>query len=144
MALIKALIDTNIVLDALLCRLPFYDNARDILTLTEQHQITGCISSSAVTDIFYLINKEVKNTSVVYHAIEGLTQICTVIPVFDTTIRGALALRWKDFEDAVQYTAALENDVTRIVTRNASDYEAAGIAVSPPEFLSFVHGTQKP
>jgi len=135
MALLKPLVDTNVILDALLVRTPFYDNAKDILTLVEHQKVAGCISASAATDIFYIVNKEIKNKERVYSAIDGLTKIFTVIPVYDTTIRAALAFRWKDFEDAVQYAAALENGVTHIVTRNAADYEAGALAVNPADFL---------
>jgi len=50
----KVLVDTNIVLDVLLHRNPFFDCSRVVFELVEQKRIIGCISSSAFTDIFYL------------------------------------------------------------------------------------------
>jgi predicted nucleic acid-binding protein len=68
---------------------------------------------------------------------DKLTALFSVIPVSETTIASALALRWKDFEDAVQYTAATENGVDCIVTRNAADYEMSGVpCMSPADFIA--------
>ena len=61
----------------------------------------------------------------------------SVVQVSETTIDNALSLRWKDFEDAVQYSAAKENGITHIITRNKTDYEASDIlCVSPVEFTA--------
>jgi hypothetical protein len=58
----KILVDTNVILDTLLYRVPFYDDSRVVHSLVEQGNITGYISSSAMTDIFYLSRKELKDT----------------------------------------------------------------------------------
>jgi predicted nucleic acid-binding protein len=60
-----------------------------------------------------------------------------IAPVTGTTIKTALALRWKDFEDAVQYAAAREQGADCIITRNAADFENPCIpCISPAEFIS--------
>jgi hypothetical protein len=70
---------------------------------------------------------------------DELTALFSVIPVIETTISSVLALRWKDFEDAVQYVAAEENNITHIITRNKYDYEVSDIpCVSPAEFTNSV------
>jgi predicted nucleic acid-binding protein len=143
MSKIKVLIDTNVVLDSIFQRGDFYAYAKAIFKLSEDNQIEGCISSSAVTDIFYLARKEFKDTEFVYRIVDTLTSVLTILPVLDTTIKKALALRWKDFEDAVQYITAVENNVTRIVTRNVVDFEVADIAVSPWDYLTLVNGAHQ-
>jgi predicted nucleic acid-binding protein len=133
----KVLVDTNIVLDVLLQRYPFFDYSRVIFELIEQKRITGCISSSAFTDIFYLTNKEIKNAETVYKAADKLSFVFIIAPVFESTIKSALALRWKDFEDAVQYMTAKENSVDYIITRNTDDYKSPEIScVNPEGFLA--------
>jgi predicted nucleic acid-binding protein len=104
----KVLVDTNVVLDVLLNRSPFYANSRAVFELGEQKRITGYISASSITDIFYT----------------------------ETTITDALALRWKDFEDAIQFTVAKENDIAYIITRNETDFETSYIpCMSPSDFI---------
>jgi predicted nucleic acid-binding protein len=104
----KVLIDTNVILDVLLKRSGLYAESFAVFQLVEQHRIIGCISSSAITDIFYLFNKALKDINTVYQTVEGLSSVFTIAPVFESTIKNALALRWNDFEDAVQYVTATE------------------------------------
>ena len=131
----KVLVDTNVVLDVLLKRSSFYHDSFKIFQFVDQERIYGCLSSSSITDIFYLLRKDRNNSGEVYQIMDELTALFSVVPVSETTISGALALRWKDFEDAVQFMAAKENDITYIVTRNKADYETQYIpCVSPTEF----------
>jgi len=68
---------------------------------------------------------------------EELTAFFSVVQVSETTIANALALHWKDFEDAIQYMAAKENSITHIITRNKADYETIDIkCMSPAELLA--------
>jgi len=131
----KVLVDTNVVLDVLLKRSPFYQDSFKIFQLADQERINGCLSASSITDIFYLLRKDRHNPAEVYQIMDELTALFLVVPVSETTISGALALRWKDFEDAVQYVTARENGVTHIITRDKADYETCDIpCVSPVEF----------
>ena len=72
----------------------------------------------------------------VYQAIEKLTTLFLLAPVSDITISGVLSLHWKDFEDAVQFMVAKENDVEYIITRNEIDYKNSDVpCISPAEFV---------
>ena len=140
----KVLIDSNVVLDVLLNRSDFLVNSKTIFDFAEQKQITGCISASAITDIFYFINKKFKDKGMVYETIEKLTFLFSVIPVTETTIAKALTLRWQDFEDAVQYTAAQENGIEYIITRNEADYKTSDIqCMSPTDFIPRPKNSEK-
>jgi predicted nucleic acid-binding protein len=138
----KVLVDTNVVLDVLLKRSPFYQDSYKIFQFIDQERIYGCLSASSITDIFYLLRKDRHNAGEVYQIMDELTALLSVIPVSETTIAKALVLRWKDFEDAVQYVAARENGVTHIIIRNKTDYETGGIpCVSPEEFIAYIRET---
>jgi len=132
----KALIDTNVILDVLLKRSQFYQDSFKVFQLVDQERIYGCLSAASITDIFYFIRKDRHNPGEVYRIMDELIDLFSVVPVSETTIESALALRWKDFEDAVQYVTAKENGVTNIITRNKADYETQDIScVSPAEFI---------
>jgi predicted nucleic acid-binding protein len=131
----KVLIDTNVVMDVLLMRSPFFQDSFKIFQFIDQERIHGCLSASSITDIFYLLRKDRHNHGEVYQIMDELTDLFSVVPVSETIIAGALALRWKDFEDAVQYMTAKENGIAYIITRNKADYETADIpCVNPVEF----------
>ena len=133
----KVLVDTNVVLDVLLKRAPFYHDAFAIFKLVDQERINGCLSAASITDIFYLVRKNQQNSSEAYSIMDELIDLFSIVPVSETTITEALALRWKDFEDAVQFTAAKENDITYIITRNKKDFETSAIqCMRPADFIA--------
>ena len=49
----RLMIDTNIILDVLLEREPFFAQSKEILKKCEKNEIKGFISASTATDIFY-------------------------------------------------------------------------------------------
>jgi len=133
----KALIDTNIVLDVFLERHPFYDDSFAIFQLANLKRFSGFLSAASITDIFYFVRKKWRDSEEVYQMMDRITALFSVAPVSEKTIANALALRWKDFEDAVQYIAATEIGVNCIVTRNAADYTMSGIpCMSPANFIA--------
>ncbi len=60
--MMRLMIDTNIILDVLLAREPFFCNSKAILDLCENKKVFGFISASTATDIFYLVRKSLKST----------------------------------------------------------------------------------
>jgi len=50
----NVLIDTNVAIDVMLKRTPFFENSQLVLLASEQKHINGFISASAITDIFYI------------------------------------------------------------------------------------------
>ena len=135
----KILLDTNVILDYMLGRNPFFDNALKILDLASYENQLTVVSSSAITDIFYHVNRAFRDSFITQDKIEELMQIISVLDVTEDDIRRALSLRWKDFEDAVQYSVAVSNHVDFIITRNASDFESRDIPVmNPEEFLLYL------
>jgi len=134
----KILVDTNVILDVLLKQEPFYQDSFEIFQLADEERISGCLSSASITDIFYLLRKKLHNAAGIYPIIEELVALFSVATVSDLTISSALSLRWKDFEDAVQYTVAKDNNVEYIITRNKADFESSDIpCMSPAEFITF-------
>ena len=59
--------------------------------------------------------------------------LVTVLPVTDKTVELALSSDFKDFEDALQYFTAIENNVKTLLTRNLKDYKTAEITVMTAE-----------
>lgn len=129
----KFLIDTNVILDVLLKREPFYTSSADVLNLSRRDNFNLYVSASAITDIYYIANQNLKNKSDVKELIANLLKIISVAGVSENEIRNALALSWGDFEDSVQYSVALLQDMEGIITRNISDYKNAEIGIFKPE-----------
>ena len=129
----KLLIDTNVVLDVLLRREPFFRTAAEVLNLAQRDDVREYVSASAITDIYYIANKQLKDRAAVRDLLERLLKIVSVAAVSEQEIRNALNLTWADFEDSVQYSVALLNEMDGIVTRNPSDYQEANMRIWLPE-----------
>lgn len=129
----KLLIDTNVVLDVLLRREPFFRTAAEVLNLTQRDEVREYVSASAITDIYYIANKQMKDRDAVRDLLKRLLMVVSVAAVSEWEIQNALNLAWGDFEDSVQYSVALLNEMDGIVTRNPSDYQDANIRIWLPE-----------
>ena len=133
----KVLFDSNILIDVILHRSDFFTDSRDTLLLAESKKITGYISASSITDIHYIIRKELHVSVKALKTIKKLLQIFKVAKVDTKTITEAVNSEWKDFEDCVQFCAAKRCGVKCIITRNTKDFEEATIPVmTPKEFLN--------
>lgn len=132
----RLMIDTNIILDVLLEREPFFTQSKQILTMCENKQILGFISASTATDIFYLVRKALQSTDEAYRALGHILDIVKVLTVTNEDVNAAFLVKAKDFEDCLLATCAKSNKCDGIVTRNKKDFMSFGIELfSPKEIL---------
>ena len=131
----KIMIDTNIVLDVLLEREPFYKHSRAILEMCEKRKIYGFISASSATDIFYLVRKALSSTEKAYDALGEILNIVKILTVTNDDVNKAFLQKAKDFEDCLLATCAKSNNCDAIITRNKKDFLDFGITLFSPEEL---------
>ena len=131
----KLLIDTNIFLDVLAKREPFYDASRRVLMLCEEKKIYGFLTASSVTDLFYLVQRLLHSTEEAYKAVGCVLDIAKVLNVTNDDVLKAYMIRAHDFEDCLQPVCAQANGCDGIVTRNQKDFASFGIALYTPEEL---------
>lgn len=131
----RLMIDTNIFLDVLAEREPFYNSSKVVLDLCESKKAHGFLSASSVTDIFYLIRRELHSTDLAYKALGAVLDIASVLAVTNEDVLNAYAQRASDFEDCLLATCAKANQCDAIVTRNKKDFLAFGITLLSPEEL---------
>ncbi|MEH2110028.1 PIN domain-containing protein [Nostoc sp.] len=130
------LFDSDVLLDILAQRQPFIVASARALNTVMQNQVQGYVSGHAVTNIFYILRRQVGN-EVARELLAKLLQHLQVASVTDEVIRQALNSPIKDFEDAVTSAAALTAGLEIIVTRNTPDFVASLVPVMlPNEFLT--------
>lgn len=129
----KLLIDTNVILDVLLARGLFCDTAERVLGLSQREDVEEYVSASAITDIYYIAHRQLKERDLTKDLIRRLISVVSVAAVSEKEIETALKLSWPDFEDAVQYSVALLSDFDAIVTRDVLGYSNAEVRVISPE-----------
>jgi len=133
----RILIDTNVLLDVMLCRNNFYPDSRAVFEIVETNEINAFVSAVSMTNSFYILRKFKQNIDDVYSLMDDLSALFAIAPVTENTIKNAMALRWKDFEDAVQFMSAQEANVKYIITRNKPDFEIFEIpCLSPTEYIA--------
>jgi predicted nucleic acid-binding protein len=133
--MIKALIDTNVILDIALKRAPFFEYASLIFDKIDDQILEGYITASSVTDIYYIASKQ-KDKMQARAFLLNLVQIMEVIGVDKDIVIEALECDIPDFEDAIQVFSAKSNSIDLIITRNVSDFELSGLEVlTPLEFI---------
>lgn len=133
--MIKALIDTNVILDIALRREPFFENASQIFDKIDDQVLEGFITASSVTDIYYIASKQ-KDKLQARTFLLNLVQILEVIGVDKEIVIEALECDIPDFEDAIQVFSAKSNSIDLIITRNVNDFASSGLRVlSPLEFI---------
>ena len=124
----KALLDTNIVLDLIARREPFYEEAAELFSMGDRNKIRLSLSSLSLANTHYVLSKfrSQQEASEILRSFKVLVQVLS----FDDKITDlALNSNFKDFEDAVQYFTAIENNQELIVTRNMSGFRESKIPV---------------
>ncbi len=128
----KLLIDTNVILDACLSREPWNRAAEKIILACAEEKITGCITASSVTDVYYVLHKALHSTEQAKQAVLKMLAILTVLDVTGSDCEKAFELSMPDYEDALLAYCAKRHRVEWIVTRNPKDFEGSPVKVIDP------------
>lgn len=137
-AAFRVLLDLNVILDVLQRREPFFENSARVLALAETGVIKGLVSAHSITTLFYLYAKA-QSANEARVAITDLLQFLSVATVDQRTIEQALALPYKDFEDAVQMVTAIHAAADYVVTHNVADFKMGPLpAIMPAELLALL------
>ena len=129
------MLDTNVILDVLLDREPFANDASHILSLVERSDITGFVCATTITTIYYLLSKALGAGDAGRH-IKSLLALFTIAPVNRIVLEDALNAKFDDFEDAVIHESAFHAGAKYIVTRNIMDFRKSRLPVlAPGEFI---------
>lgn len=130
----KLFIDSDIILDLLIKR-EHYIHAAMLMTDLMNKKFLGYTSPIVISNIHYIMSKYESSKKSI-QTIKKLRILLSILPVDESTIDEALSLDFKDFEDAIQYVAAKNNNMDFIITRNKNDYENSKISVlNAREFL---------
>ena len=139
----KILVDTCIFLDALQKREPFWREAEEIFLLAASGKIDGRITAKSVSDIYYHMQKVVKDRRKAKEQLNALLQLFLIEDTLAEDCRNALIKDYPDFEDGVLIETAKRTRAACIVTRNLQDFEGTGVQVVTPEDFLFLMKKEK-
>ena len=131
----KVLIDTNVIIDVFMKREPHVEHSAPFLKLCGA-KVTGCVTASQTTDIFYLLVRTGATEQTAKAVIRKLTDNLKVLDVLAADVQNGLASDMTDFEDALLACCAKRVKADYIVTRNKGDFKLSPVTpISPEDFL---------
>ena len=129
----RLFLDTNFIIDFLL-RDEFKEVSMRFLEEGAKHDCRFLISYLSVANFAYVARRLSQNE--LYHNLGMINELFDIVPNTQVQIEKAIAMKAKDFEDALQYQAALASDCDCIITRNGKDFMFSEIPViSAAEYL---------
>lgn len=136
----KVFADTDISLDLLTKRLPFYNAASHLFSYADKGEIKIYVSSLTFSNLHYILTNEIGNTET-RRFLNNYRILVNVLAVDEKIIDLSLQSLFKDFEDAIQYHTALQHNIPLLLTRNLKDYKNASIPVMTAEDFLKSHFT---
>lgn len=134
----KLLVDTNIVIDLLSKREEFSREAQELFTLADNKEVELYVSALSFANTHYLLSRHQKLDEA-RKTLLKLKVLVKVAALDDKIVELALVSDFKDFEDAIQYHTALENEINIIITRNKKDFKNSNIPVmTAKEYLKII------
>lgn len=133
----RILIDTNVILDALTGRQPYFDDADRIIKLCADKKVQGYLAAHSISNIFYILRKDL-SVEDRRKVLLNLCEILEVEGVDSRKVKSALnRMDFVDLEDCIQDECAATIKADYIVTRNVKDFENSLVPVIlPKEFLN--------
>ena len=102
----NVLIDTNVILDAVISRLPHNVSAEKLFLLAAEDKLNAAITASSVTDIYYLLHKHLHDADQAKQVLLKLFSLFEVLDVTRSDCEKALSMPMSDYEDALLATCA--------------------------------------
>lgn len=131
--MLKIFVDSDVIIDFFSDCDPFANAASTLFELNELGKIKVHISAVSINNVYYILRKYLGHKQAII-VVGELLQITEVIATSKLEIKQALANKFKDFEDSIQYSTALTiNGIDAIITRNVKDYSNSEIAIFSAE-----------
>jgi len=132
----RIFLDTNVMLDLLGERNPFYNSIAKIATFADDNKLILIVSPISCATVSYFISK-FENSKIAIQKLRKFKVISEVCSINEQTIEKGLNSDFSDFEDALQFYNAVESKCDIIITRNAKNFKKATLPVmTPDEFLN--------
>lgn len=132
------LVDTNVIIDFLITREPFYESSLKIIKKCAGKELDGYVAVHSIPDLWYILRKTPEDKRR-----KWLSDICMFLRVagvsHEDVVKAIEMTEFKDLEDCLQDRCAEKIGAKYIISRNVKDYEGSVVpAVSPEEFLETI------
>jgi predicted nucleic acid-binding protein len=104
---VRVLIDTNIVLDFLLQREPFSQEAELLFQAIDAGEVVSYVTATTLTDIFYISRRHTRSIEQARQAVSETLIAMMICPIDRAVLESAFNSGLADFEDAIQIFGAV-------------------------------------
>lgn len=130
--MLRIFIDADIILDLLAKREPYYKYSAKLFTLIDKDKANAYTSPIVIANIYYILRK-LSTKEIALTNLRKLKSLVKILNVDEKIVDLALNSRFRDFEDAIQYYTAINNEIKFIITRNKQDYKESKIGIATAE-----------
>ena len=129
----EVFVDTNILIDLVIEREPYFMYANYLFLVAEKKSIVLNICSLSYNTVHYYVRKHY-GLERAKMGIDLMWNFTKCLSVSHTIIQKAMKSAFRDFKDAIQYYCALQiPKCEAIITRDAKDFKLSVIPVIKPE-----------
>lgn len=129
-------VDTNVLLDVLARREPFYAHSVGVWTLAEQGRVKGFVSAISFNNIHY-VTRKLRTRQAARRMMAFLRDTFEPVPLDKQILDQAIDADFEDLEDAIQYFSAVRAKSDCLISRDANAFPKPDLPVlTPAEFLS--------
>jgi predicted nucleic acid-binding protein len=139
----KILVDTNILLDVLTQRRPFFKDAAMVWSLIHDGLLDGFVSAISVNNLYYIVRK-LRDRETAESFVDDLLRDFGIVSLTKNILQQSRTVAGKDFEDSIQYFSAIQEGCEFLLTRNKKDFPTAGVQIlNPTEFLDQLRDSER-
>ncbi|MEM1405758.1 MAG: PIN domain-containing protein [Bacteroidota bacterium] len=134
----RLFLDTNVVIDLLGERLPFYNSMAVIASMADRKEVELVISALSFSTVYYVLSKY-ENPTNVRLKLSKMKTLSEISDLTDLILEKGLISNFSDFEDSLRYHSALEKKCDIIITRNAKDFKKSELPLmTADEYLASI------
>ena len=127
----RIFLDTNVILDYLLEREPFYYDALKLWAACEEGTVEGYVSALTVNNVHYIAHR-LKSETTAMIAVRGILSVFNVVPLDKELMKLAADFHDRDYEDDIQLQSAIRSGCAHLFTRDPTHFHTKALAIVPP------------
>lgn len=131
----RLFLDTNVLLDVLEKRAPWFPESTECLARVRNHVCKGAVTALTLSDIAYI--QKTASTEKLYATFRLLREFIEIANLDAVAVDKTMTDQLEDLEDGLQLSAALGWKATHLITRNTKDFPSHPLLViqTPAEYL---------
>lgn len=132
----KIFVDANVIIDYLVDRIPFADDAEAVIDTCVSEGNSGAFTGLSACNAVYIIGRTTGRRRAEL-LVKEVASLIELLPIRPADIKSNLGAEHRDFEDALQISAAQSWGADVIITRDKPGFANSPIKVqTPSEFIN--------